>query len=197
MTATPATGDPLERLSAALGSAASGKGPPVERWHPPYCGEIALRIAADGVWFYNGTPIGRPAMVKLFASILRKDPDRHVLVTPVERVGIEVEDVPFLAVEMACEGEGEERQIAFRTNLDDLVAVGPDRPMRFEKDPAGGVKPYVRVRGELWARLTRPLTYDLIGLGEDRGVGNEAMFGVWAGGRFFAIAPSSDMAGSS
>lgn len=198
MTATPATGDPLERLSAALGSAGSRKGPPpVERWHPPYCGEIDLRIAADGVWFYNGTPIGRPALVKLFASILRKDPDRHVLVTPVERVGIEVEDAPFLAVEMAIEGEGGERQIAFRTNVDDLVTVGPDRPMRFEEDPAGGVKPYVLVRGELWARLTRALTYDLVGLGEDRGAGNESMFGVWAGGRFFAIAPSSDMAGLS
>ena len=197
MTPTAPDRTPLDRLSAALGAIGAGKGPaPVDRWNPPYCGEIALRIARDGTWFYNGTPIGRPALVKLFASVLRKDPERHVLVTPVERVGIEVEDAPFLAVEMAAEGEGEERRIAFRTNVDDLVTVGPDHPMRFESDPAGGVKPYVLVRGELWARLTRALTYDLVGLGEDRAVGTEAMFGIHAGGRFYAIAPSSDLAGS-
>ena len=98
----------LERLSAALGDVARRKGlPPVERWNPAYCGEIDMRIAADGTWFYNGTPIGRPALVRLFASILRKDPERHVLVTPVERVGITVEDAPFQAVEMAVSGEGE------------------------------------------------------------------------------------------
>ncbi len=197
MTPTPPDGNPLDRLSAALGVVGTGKGPPpVERWNPPYCGEIALRIAGDGTWFYNGTPIGRPALVKLFASILRKDPERHVLVTPVERVGIEVEDAPFLAVEMVVEGEGQRRRIGFRTNVDDVVAVGPDHPMRFENDPAGGVKPYVLVRGELWARLTRALTYDLIGLGEDRVVGNEAMFGIHASGRFYAIEPSSGLAGS-
>lgn len=197
MTPTSPEISPLDRLSAALGVIGTGKGPPpVERWNPPYCGEIALRIAGDGTWFYNGTPIGRPALVKLFASILRKDPARHVLVTPVECVGIEVEDAPFLAVEMAVEGEGEERRIGFRTNVDDVVAVGPDHPMRFENDPGGGVKPYVLVRGQLWARLTRALTYDLVGLGEDRVVGTEAMFGVYASGLFFAIAPSSDLAGS-
>src|ERR687893_1081733 len=109
----------LERLSAALGAVPKGKGPPpVERWNPAYCGEIDMRIAADGTWFYNGTPIGRPALVKLFASVLRKDPERFVLVTPVERVGVQVDDAPFLAVEMAVEGEGAARQIAFRTNVD-------------------------------------------------------------------------------
>jgi len=196
MNPTPDDGHPLDRLSAALGVLEPGKGPPpVERWNPPYCGEIALRIAAEGTWFYNGTPIGRPALVKLFASILRKDPERHVLVTPVERVGIEVEDAPFLAVEMAVEGEGEARRIAFRTNVDDVVAVGPEHPLRFDKDPGGGVKPYVRVRGELWARLTRALTFDLVGLGQDRVVDGEARFGVFAGGQFFVIAPSSELAG--
>src|SRR4051812_50177890 len=97
----------LERLSAALGDVARRKGlPPVERWNPAYCGEIDMRIDADGTWFYNGTPIGRPALVKLFASVLRKDPERYVLVTPVERVGIEVADVPFMAVEMGGVGGG-------------------------------------------------------------------------------------------
>jgi uncharacterized protein len=183
----------LERLSAALADIPRGKGaPPVERWNPAYCGEIDMRIAADGTWFYNGTPIGRLPLVKLFASILRKDPERYVLVTPVERVGIVVDDAPFQAVEMAVEGEGPERQIAFRTNVDDLVKVGPDHPLRFERDPAGGIKPYVRVRGDLWARVTRAITYDLIELGEERQAGSERVFGVGAGGAFYPIAPASE-----
>jgi hypothetical protein len=186
----------LERLSAALGSVPRGKGPrSVERWDPAYCGEIDMRIAADGTWFYNGSPIGRLPLVKLFASILRKDPDRYVLVTPVERVGIVVEDAPFQAVEMAVEGEGVDRQIAFRTNLDDLVQVGSEHPLRFARDPAGGIKPYVRVRGELWARVTRALTYDLVELGEEREIGGERRFGVAAGGEFYPIAPASEAAG--
>ena len=187
---------PLERLSAALGEAARAKKPPpVERWNPPYCGEIDMRIAADGTWFYNGTPIGRPALVKLFASVLRKDPDRFVLVTPVERVGIVVEDAPFQAVEMAVEGEGTDRRIAFRTNMDEFVAVDADHPLRFERDQAGGIKPYVRVRSDLWARVTRVLAYDLIDLGEEREVEGQAMFGLSAGGCFFPIAPASDRSG--
>ena len=131
----------LERLSAALGSVGRKGPPPVERWNPPFCGDIDMRIAADGTWFYNGSPIGRLALVKLFASILRKDAERYVLVTPVERVGIEVEDAPFQAVEMAVEGDGPRRQIAFRTNVDDLVKVGPDHPLRFVRDPARGIRP--------------------------------------------------------
>jgi len=192
--AAPAT--PLERLSAALGSAARTKGlPPVERWNPPYCGEIDMRIAADGTWFHNGTPIGRPALVKLFASVLRKDPDRYVLVTPVERVGIVVEDAPFQAVEMAVEGEGADRRIAFRTNVDEFVAVDAGHSLRFERDQAGGIKPYVHVRSDLWARVTRALAYDLIDLGEEREVEGQTMFGLSAGGCFFPIAPASDRVG--
>jgi uncharacterized protein len=188
------SGSALARLSAALGPDAGRKGlPPVERWNPAYCGEIDMRIAADGTWHYMGTPINRPALVKLFSTVLRKDPERHVLVTPVERVGIEVEDAPFLAVEMAVEGEGEGRQIAFRTNVDDLVQVGPERPLRFEQDAKGGVKPYVRVRGELWARVTRSLALDLIALGEEGEIDGAATFGVRAGGAFFPIAPVSDL----
>lgn len=188
------TGDALARLGAGLGSAVKARGAaPVERWNPPYCGEIDLRIAADGTWFYQGTPIGRPALVKLFASVLRRDPDRFVLVTPVERVGITVEDAPFLAVEMAATGEGEARDIAFRTNVDDLVQVGPEHPLRFEGGEAGGVTPYVRVRGGLWARVTRALAYDLVELGEVRDQEGRALFGVAAGGAFFPIAPADGM----
>ena len=165
----PAAADALGRLSAALGDAGRRGPAPVERWNPPYCGEIDMRIEADGTWFYMGTPIGRPALVKLFASVLRRDPDRFVLVTPVERVGIAVADAPFAAVEMAVTGDGAGRSIAFRTNVDDLVSVGSEHPLRFDADPEGGVKPYLLVRGGLWARVTRALTYDLIDLGEERG----------------------------
>jgi uncharacterized protein len=183
----------LDRLSAAVKAASTSKGPPpVERWNPPFCGEIDMRIAADGTWFYNGTPIGRPALVKLFASILRRDADRFVLVTPVERVGIVVEDAPFLAVEMAVEGDGAGRQIAFRTNVDDLVTVDAAHPLRFEKDGSGGIKPYVLVRGDLWALVTRALTYDLVDLGEDREIDGIVTFGVSVGGAFYPIAPAAE-----
>ena len=124
-----------------------------------------------------------------------RDPDRFVLVTPVERLGITVEDAPFQAIEMAVEGEGTERRIAFRTNVDDLVTVDVDHPLRFARDPAGGVKPYVRVRGDLWARVTRALAYDLIDLGEERSLDGQAVFGLSVAGCFFPIAPASEMAG--
>jgi hypothetical protein len=189
---TPGTA--LARLTAALGSDSNRKGPPpVERWNPAYCGEIDMRIAADGTWYYMGSPINRPALVKLFSTVLRKDPERYVLVTPVERVGIVVEDAPFLAVEMAVEGEGEGRQIAFRTNVDDLVQVGPDHLLRFEQDVNGGIKPYVRVRGDLWALVTRSLALDLVAMGEEKTVDGAATFGLTAGGAFFSIAPASEL----
>ena len=154
-----------------------------------------MRIASDGTWFYQGSPIGRAALVKLFASILRKDPDRYVLVTPVERVGITVEDAPFLAVEMAIEGEGSGRRIAFRTNVDDLVHVDATHPLRFGKDESGGVKPYVLVRGDLWALVTRALTYDIVEIGEDREIDGTMIFGVSVNGQFYPIAPTADKDG--
>jgi len=155
-----------------------------------------MRIAADGTWFYMGTPIGRHALVKLFASILRKDPERYVLVTPVERVGIKVEDAPFIAVEMAVQGAGERQSISFRTNVDDVVRVGPDHPLRFERDADGGLKPYVRVRGDLWALVKRALMYDLAGLGVEQPAadGGEAQFGVLSDGDFFPMARISELA---
>ena len=187
-------GSALARLTEALGSDSKRKGPPpVERWNPAYCGEIDMRIAADGTWHYMGSPINRPALVKLFSTVLRKDPERYVLVTPVERVGIEVEDVPFLAVEMAVDGEGEGRRIAFRTNVDDLVQVGSDHPLRFDQDANGGLKPYVKVRGDLWALVTRSLALDLVAMGEEKTVDGMATFGVAAGGAFFPIAPASEL----
>jgi uncharacterized protein len=195
-TRDPSAGGALARLAQALGPEGKRRGPPpVERWNPAYCGEIDMRIAADGTWYYNGSPIARPALVRLFSTVLRKDPERHVLVTPVERVGIEVEDAPFVAVEMAVEGSGSGRQIAFRTNVDDLVTVGPDHPLRFERDANGGLKPYVRVRGDLWARVTRALALDLVDLGERRQGDEGPLFGIAAGGTFFPMADATELEG--
>jgi hypothetical protein len=193
-TPAPAPTDPtLARLSAALGDAPRRGPPPVERWNPPYCGAIDMRIAADGTWFHDGAPIRRPALVKLFASILRREPDgRFVLVTPVESVGITVEDAPFVAVEMAVEGEGEARRIAFRTNVDDLVSVDAEHGLRFEEDGAGGLRPYIHVRRGLWALCTRALTYDLIALAEECDMDGAPWLGIAASGDFHPIAPAGD-----
>jgi hypothetical protein len=187
--ADDANSAPMQRLIAALG-ASPGRIPPVERWDPPWCGEIDMRIAADGRWLYMGTPITRPALVKLFASVLKMEDGRHLLVTPVEKLGIQVEDAPFGAVEMIVEGEGDARQISFRTNVDDVVMAGPAHALRFEIGEAGGVKPYVHVRRGLWARLTRALAHELLALGEVRALDGEEMFGVMAGGVFHAALPA-------
>lgn len=192
---TPSLDDPtLGRLSAALGNLPKRGLPPVESWHPAHCGTIDMRIAADGRWFHEGTPIRRPALVKLFSTILRREPDGStVLVTPAERMTITVDDAPFVAVEMAVEGEGEGRRIAFRTNVDDLVPLDGAHPIRFEQDGEGGLKPYVKVRGGLWALLTRALTYDLVDLAEEREIDGRAWLGLAGGGGFHPIAPAADL----
>lgn len=187
------SGNAMERLVAALRDGGRRGLPPVERWNPDFCGHIDMRIARDGTWFYLGTPIGRPALVKLFSSVLRRDGDDYVLVTPVEKLGIVVEDAPFQAVEMAVEGEGEARSIAFRTHVDDLVSVGPEHAIRFEREASDGLKPYVHVRRGLWARLTRALTYDLLALGEVREVGGIPMFGIAVSGAFYPAVPASEI----
>ncbi len=194
-------GSSLENLvNAAQAAAKAGAArsyPPVHLWNPPFCGDIGMKIARDGTWFYRGSPIGRLPMVKLFASILRKDPDRHVLVTPVEMVSVEVEDAPFLAVEMRREEGAEGAALVFRTNLDDVVHVGREQPIRFERSEADGVKPYVLVRGGLWALVTRPLFLDLVELGEIRDINGERLFGVASDGAFFPIAPADEFEGLS
>ena len=173
----------------ALIKAQAGKGPaPVERWDPPHCGDIGLRIRADGVWLYRDSPIGRPALVKLFADVLRKDADgRHYLVTPIEKIDIAVDDAPFLAVEMEVRGCGEAQRLIFRTNVDDIVEAGPKHPLRFAIEAgSGGLKSYLLVRGRLEALVTRALTYDLAELAveaDGRGLG------LWSGGRHFPIPP--------
>ncbi|WEX07925.1 DUF1285 domain-containing protein [Chelativorans sp. AA-79] len=180
-------------LSALVSRAArAGKGAaPVERWNPPFCGDLDMEIRADGTWFYLGTPIGRMPLVQLFSSVLRKDEDgKAYLVTPVEKVGIRVEDAPFIAVEMAVTGEGEARVLTFRTNVGDVVEAGPDHPIRFEEEPAtGGVKPYILVRGRLEALVARSVMYELVDLGEEVEVGGRPMFAVRSKGAVFPVMP--------
>ena len=154
-----------------------GQGP-APSWNPPDCGDIDMHIAADGTWFYCGSPIGRVPLVQLFASIMRREGARYVLVTPVEKVGIKVDDAPFLAVEMFVEQEAREPQLAFRTNVEDLVAVDSKHPLRFGRGASEGMKPYVRVRGDLWALVKRALFYDLVALGRTERVANEGWLGV-------------------
>jgi len=181
----------LDAIAAGL-PRENGDPPPVDLWNPPYCGEIDMKIAADGTWFYQKTPIGRLALVKLFASVLKREGAKHFLVTPVEKVGIVVEDAPFLAVEMKT-SRGDGRQVLeFRTNVDDWVVVGRGHALRFELQPeTGGLKPYLHVRRDLWAKVTRALFYDLVALGEEREVDGKAMFGVASQGEFFAMAEAS------
>lgn len=179
---------------ADVAAKARAKGPPpVHLWNPPYCGEIDIRIAADGTWFHEGTPIGRPALVRLFASILRKDPDRHVLVTPVEMLGIRVEDAPFLAVEMRAEEGSEGPRLTFRTNVDDETTADEAHPLRFEREATGGLKPYVLVRGGLWARATRAVHLELVELVETRDVDGRPMLGIASSGRFFPMAQADEI----
>jgi hypothetical protein len=177
---------------AAAASAAAARGlPPVHLWDPPFCGDLDMRIARDGTWFYLGTPIGRPALVRLFASILKREGDRYFLVTPVEKVGIAVEDAPFVAVDFDVADGPEGRAITFRTNLDDLAAAGPDHPIRCPRDAlTGEPAPYVLIRRNLEARIDRKSFYRLAELGEHDGAG---WFGVRSGGVFFPLIPSAEL----
>jgi len=178
----------LDAIAAGLPRENKGL-PPVERWNPPFCGDIDMRIGGDGTWFYQKTPIGRPALVKLFASVLKREGDKYFLVTPVEKVGIAVDDAPFLAVEMNASVGDAGRILQFRTNVDDWISAGPGHALRFEPQPkTGGLKPYLHIRRDLWAKVTRALFYDLVALGEERDIDGKAMFGVFSQGQFFAMA---------
>jgi hypothetical protein len=163
-------------------------------WDPPFCGDLDMRIAADGTWFYLKTPIGRAPLVKLFASVLKREGDKYFLVTPVEKCGIVVEDAPFLAVELRVDREEGGQVLRFRTNVDDWVACGRDHALRFEPQAdAGGLKPYLHVRRNLWARVTRALFFDLVELGEERDFHDERMFGIASAGDFFPMAPADSL----
>jgi uncharacterized protein len=184
----------LDTISSAAKRAGQKGPPPVHLWDPPFCGDLDMRIAVDGTWFYLGTPIGRPALVKLFASVLKHENDKYYLVTPVEKCGITVEDAPFLAVEMDVQQGTAGPMLHFRTNVDDWVACGPGHALRFEPEAGtGGLKPYLHVRRDLWARVTRPLFYDLVERGEERDIDGVRMFGVASQGEFFVMARAEDL----
>ncbi|MBM3488910.1 MAG: DUF1285 domain-containing protein [Alphaproteobacteria bacterium] len=178
--------DPL----AIARSLQTGRLPPIDRWNPPNLLQVDMRIATDGTWYYQGSPIGRKPMVRLFSSVLRREDDgRFYLITPMDKLPIAVDDAPFVAVELTCYGEGREQVLVFRTNVDDEVMAGPGHPIAVLQHPdTGAPRPYVLVRGRLQALLARAVFYQLV----DRGVEEEApphgpAFGVWSAGCFFRI----------
>ncbi|MGV1752197.1 DUF1285 domain-containing protein [Agrobacterium sp. CG674] len=181
---------------AAEQSGDKSRGPaPVERWDPPFCGDLDMEIRADGTWFYMGTPIGRAPLVRLFSTVLRKDEDGQTyLVTPVEKVGIRVVDAPFLAVEMNVAEKDGAQVLTFRTNVGDVIEVGPKNPLRFELSGENkALKPYLRVRGRLDALVSRAVMYDLVELGEVIEIEGKEMFAVRSGGEVFAIMPADEL----
>jgi uncharacterized protein len=161
--------------------------PPVERWNPSHCGDSEMRIARDGTWFHQGSPIGRQALVRLFSTILRREPNgRFVLVTPGEKLDIAVEDAPFVAVELKREGAGRDARLAFRLNTGDLVVAGPAHPMRFVAAP-DGPHPYVEVRHGLDALVARSVYYELAQLALAEAADPP---GLWSDGAFFPMEPA-------
>ena len=182
-----------EGLAASLSAVPKKGPPPVHLWNPPYCGEIDMRIARDGTWFHEGTPIGRPGLVRLFSSILKREGGRYYLVTPVEKVGITVEDAPMVAVDFDVEGAGPDQVLTFHTKTEDVVMAGPDHPIRVVRDASGEPSPYVLVRANLEALIDRKSFYRLVDLGVHEDVSGTQWFGVRSGGAFFPIIPSADL----
>ncbi|WP_090207362.1 DUF1285 domain-containing protein [Yoonia litorea] len=182
---------PSAESLASSARAATKKGlPPVHLWNPPHCGDLDMKIARDGTWFYMGTPIGRPELVRLFSTILRKDGDDYVLVTPVEKVGITVDDAPFVAVDFNREGD----TLVFETNVGDFVESGPDHPIRVVRDPSTGEpSPYVLVRANLEALIDRKSFYRLVEIGEHETHDGTQWFGLRSAGEFFPIIPSAEL----
>lgn len=182
-------------MIASVQAASSGrKGPPVHLWNPPYCGEIDMRIARDGTWFHEGTPIGRAGLVKLFSSILRREGDRYFLVTPVEKVGIRVEDAPMVAVDFTVTGTGRDQALHFVTKTEDEATMGPDHPLRVRRDAASGEpSPYILIRPGLEALIDRKSFYRMVELGCHEAVDGEGWFGLWSQGTFFPVIPSVEL----
>lgn len=165
------------------------KGPaPVHLWNPDFCGDIDMRIARDGTWFYQGTPIGRAAMVRLFSTILRRDGDDYFLVTPVEKVGIQVDDAPFVAIRLDVQGEGQQQRLRFFSNVDDSCELDAQHPLRVDIDPSTAEpSPYVLMRTNLQALIHRNVFYQLVELAVPREIDGQQWLGVWSHGEFFII----------
>ena len=182
-------------LAQAARAAGAAKGlPPVHLWNPPYCGDMDMRIARDGTWFHEGTPIGRPALVRLFSTILKLEDGKYYLVTPVEKIGIQVDDAPFVAVDVRPTGEGPAQDLSFVTNVGDEVTASPDHPLRVRRDPeTGEPAPYVMIRAGLEALIDRKSFYRLVDLGVHEPYEDESWFGLWSGGHFFPVIRSLDL----
>ena len=190
MTPTPET-----LLSAAKTAQKNGNLPPVHLWNPPFCGNLDMEIKRDGTWFYNGTPIGRAPLVRLFSTILKLEDGKYFLVTPVEKVGIRVQDAPFVAQDFEASGEGCAQTITFTTNVGDTVTASAETPIRVLRDEAGEPSPYVMVRSGLEALIDRKSFYRLVDLGEAHDLKGVEWFGLWSSGAFFPFIPVADLKG--
>jgi hypothetical protein len=182
MTDSAKANDLLAQIPKAKGPA------PVHLWNPDFCGDIDMRIARDGTWYYQGTPIGRKPMVRLFSTIIRRDGDAYFLVTPVEKVGIQVDDVPFVAVTLEALGSGEQQILRFTSNVDDQAEAGVDHPLRVQVDPATQEpSPYILMRTNLEALIHRNVFYQLVELAVPRQIDGQEWLGVWSHGQFYPI----------
>lgn len=190
MTVKPSADD----IAAAARAASKGGLPPIHKWNPPFCGDLDMRIARDGTWFYNGTPIGRAPLVRLFSTILKREDGKYFLVTPVEKVGITVDDAPFVAIDFEVAGTEENAVLTFQTNVGDQTAAGPEHPIRVIRDPeTGEPSPYVHVRDDLEALIDRKSFYRLIDLGQHQDHDGVSWFGIMSSGQFFPIIPSAEL----
>ncbi|MEX0366355.1 MAG: DUF1285 domain-containing protein [Ruegeria sp.] len=177
-------------IAASVKAVESRGLPPVHLWNPPFCGDLDMRIARDGTWFYLGTPINRPEMVRLFSSILKLEDGKYFLVTPVEKVGITVDDAPFVATDFEVSGEGEMQQLTFTTHVGDTAIAGPGHPIRVERDSeTGEPSPYILIRAGLEALIDRKSFYRLVELGTH----HDGWFGLWSSGQFFPVIPAEEL----
>jgi len=190
MTATQPPKVSAESIADSARAATKGGLPPVHLWNPPFCGDLDIRIARDGTWFYLGTPIGRHELVRLFSTILRKDEDKYFLVTPVEKVGITVDDAPFVAVDFEAKGSEHDQILTFVTNVGDKAEAGPSNPIRVVRDPeTGEPAPYVLIRANLEALIDRKSFYRLVEIGRH----HDGWFGLWSNKSFFPMIPSAEL----
>ncbi|TYB90741.1 DUF1285 domain-containing protein [Oceaniovalibus sp. ACAM 378] len=194
MTAQNIVKPTAEGLASSARAASKGGMPPVHLWDPPFCGDLDIRIARDGTWFYLGTPIGRKRLVRLFSTILKRENDDYFLVTPVEKVGITVDDAPFVAVDFTVTGSGKQQVITFTTNVDDTTIASAECPLRVVRDPdSGEPSPYVMVRAGMEALIDRKSFYRLVDLGEPARHDGQEWFGVHSSGTFFPIIPVAEL----
>ncbi|MEM9014428.1 MAG: DUF1285 domain-containing protein [Pseudomonadota bacterium] len=185
----------LMRYAAELEDVSKRGAPPVDKWNPDYCGELDLVIKRDGVWIHEGTPIGRARLVRLFSTILKREGEKHFLVTPVEKLGIKVEDAPFLAVLLDIIGSGRNQRLNFTTNVGDIVTAGPDHRLQFRTESGEG-RPYLDVRRGLEALVARSVYYALVEVAEHHHMNGQELFGVWSDSVFFPFGPSADVFGA-